>query len=105
MEKSEPKIVEVGRKRKINKDRKAISHRGSKTICLPETEDAYNKVIDNPKEYRAWLDNQYLVHPQLFPIGMEEGYFLHDILYSKKEEDIIRRRIKLKKVPLFPKII
>ena len=97
MEKSESKIVEVGRKRKINKDRKAISSRGSKTICLPEREDAYTKIIDSPKEYRNWLDLQYVVHPQLFPIGMEGGYFLHDILYSKKEEDISRRRIKLKK--------
>jgi len=96
MQKSEPKVREVKRKRKITKDRKAISTRGSKTIRLPETEENYRKVIDNPKDYRKWLDSQYKRHPQLFPLGMESGYLLHDILKSKKQKEVFRRRIELK---------
>ncbi len=98
MEKETSKITQSIEKRKrvVSKHRKELSNRGYKTICLPSSEENYNEVIDNVKTYRKWIDNHYEKYAQLFPIGMELGYALHDILYSKKQKDIIRRRIKLK---------
>jgi hypothetical protein len=47
--------------------------------------------------YRAWLDQMYSQHPELFPQAMKEGYRLHDVLpESKKLAGIRLRRIELK---------
>ena len=98
MQKEASKIEESPKKRKrtISKERQELSGRGNKTLYLPSSESEYQSVIDNATAYRAWVDNHYEQFPQLFPSAMSSGYRLHDIRLSKKQEDLPRRRIKLK---------
>jgi hypothetical protein len=70
---------------------------GDKTICLsfPEGE-AYETLLNDPRAYRAYLDQQIAEHPELFPAEITNGYQLHGIVTSEKQ-GLKQRRILLKK--------
>lgn len=87
------------RKRKSSRQRKAIERtlRGSKTICLPIERESYGEIVSEVSGYRAWIDEMYAKHPELFPQAFAGGYRLHDRLpLSKKLPDIQLRRLALK---------
>jgi len=57
----------------------------------------YQEILPDGVRFRAWLDGMIASHPELFPVGIEKGYVLHDILpESSKLSGIRFRRIKLK---------
>ncbi len=72
-----------------------ISSAGHKTICVPvPSEAAYRKLIRNGQTFRSFLDQRIAAHPELFPAGIANGYWLHDAIHSKKL-NVTTRRIKL----------
>ena len=43
------------------------SQNGKRTIILPVSQEQYDKIIGDPKSFRAeWLDPNYADHPELF---------------------------------------
>jgi len=72
-----------------------ISSAGHKIICVPvSSEAAYRKLIRNGQTFRSFLDQRIADHPELFPAGIANGYWLHDAILSKKL-NVTTRRIKL----------
>lgn len=77
-------------------ERRKRSVAGDKTICLPMGTDVdYEKLVEDTKAFRAYLDNLITVHPELFPAGIEEGYCFHGFVESGKLQ-LSTRRIRLK---------
>jgi len=58
--------------------------RGCSTICLPISQELYQRIIDSPAEFRLWLDQAYRDHPELFPKAFAQGYTLKDDRVSAK---------------------
>lgn len=72
-----------------------ISTAGHKTICVPVASVAdYQTLIRNGRTFRGFLDDHIAAHPELFPVEIANGYWLHDTVCSKKL-NLITRRIKL----------
>lgn len=71
------------------------SHRNNATIILPIEQEEYEKIVQNPKGFRRWLDQHYKRHPELFPKKFAAGYKLHDTTTSRKT-GITTRRIELR---------
>ncbi len=70
--------------------------RANRCIVLPIEMDRYQVIIEDPRAYRAWVDEMIVAFPSLFPAGIQEGYTLHDIRASQKLSEIQLRRIALK---------
>ena len=69
---------------------------GDKTICLPIPEDLeYDQWIEDTKAVRQYLDEMITIHPELFPVGIEQGYCFHGFVESGKMQ-LSTRRIRLK---------
>ena len=68
--------------------------RGAKTICIPFERGSYQEVVRDQQRFRSRVDETYTRHPELFPVGMGEGYKLHDMQVSAKL-GVSLRRIKL----------
>jgi hypothetical protein len=58
--------------------------RGQRTICLPITEAAYARIIDDPQQFRRALEAAYRCTPELFPDDFAWGYQLKDDRMSAK---------------------
>lgn len=72
-----------------------ISSAGNKTICVPVASEAdYRSLIHKGSAFRSFLDQCIANHPELFPVEIANGYWLHDTVHSKKL-NITTRRIKL----------
>ena len=69
------------------------SSRGQRTLCLPFTEEAYARIIDDPQQFRRALDDAYRGAPELFPDDFASGYQLKDDRMSAKQRIRIRRII------------
>jgi hypothetical protein len=65
------------------------------TICLPIGKAAYLDLIDDPTRFRAWLDDAFRDHPELFPKAFAKGYRLKDDRRSAKT-GLRLRRVRLK---------
>jgi hypothetical protein len=65
--------------------------RGQRTVCLPITEAAYARIIDDPQEFRRALEDAYRGAPELFPDDFPLGYQLKDDRMSAKQRIRIRR--------------
>ena len=50
--------------------------RSCSTVCLPIGKGAYLDLIDDPTRFRAWLDQSFRDHPELFPKAFAKGYRL-----------------------------
>jgi hypothetical protein len=82
--------------RKYIKERCKVT-KVSKRIILPIELSTYNELSQEAKSFRAWLDTMIATYPELFPVDIEMGYTLHDILPpSVKLPDVRLRRIRLK---------
>jgi hypothetical protein len=77
-------------------ERRTRTIAGDKTICLPMPADVdYDTWVEDTKAFRTYLDDLIAVHPELFPVGIEEGYCLHGFVESGKLH-LSTRRIRLK---------
>lgn len=77
-------------------ERKKRATAGDKTICLPLPKGIdYQEFVEDTKAFRVYLDNLIGIHPELFPVGIEEGYCFHGFVESGKL-DLSTRRIRLK---------
>ena len=58
--------------------------RGYATICLPVDKDYYNCIVQDPVQFRAFVDQAFQDHPELFPAAFADGYDLKDARHSVK---------------------
>ena len=65
--------------------------RGIRTMCLPICEEEYRQIVDDPPQFRHFLDCCYQQMPELFPGGFSQGYELKDGRVSEKSALRIRR--------------
>lgn len=65
------------------------------TICLPADQALYQQAVADPQRFRAWLDDSFRQHPELFPQAFAQGYRLKDGRVSKKL-GLRLRRVRLK---------
>ena len=71
--------------------------KGSKRICIPIDQAAYEQMIDNKSAFRQRLDEYIEQYPEIFPSKIGQGYKLHGTLpQSKKMPEVRLRRIQLK---------
>ena len=70
--------------------------RGSKTICIPCVEMEHSQLLEDNIVFKEYLDNMHLLHPEIFPKAIENGYVLDGFTEpSKKLEEFRMRRIKI----------
>lgn len=65
--------------------------RQNRVICVPFTEDEYKRIVDDPKQFRSYLDRMVDQYPEIFPAEMLSGYEMKDRRPSKKLSIPIRR--------------
>lgn len=70
------------------------SERGQHSIRMPFCD--YPSIVNEAQLFRAYIDDYYLQHPEVFPADFSLGYVLHDKRQSKKDKGLLIRRIKLK---------
>jgi hypothetical protein len=70
------------------------SQRLHKSICVPFQEDEYTTILADRQAFRAYLQQTYQNHPELFPAEMSEGFRFHGLVSSRKLK-LDQRRIKL----------
>jgi hypothetical protein len=64
---------------------------GENTICAKFEQDQYLNIVDAPKRFRQYLDQQFQAHPENFPPGFQDGYTMKDIRISEKLQLPLRR--------------
>jgi len=72
------------------------SQRRNRTIILFITQEKYEQIVRQPMQFRAWIDKEYRLHPELFPEHFNGKYSLHDHTTSEKT-GLMTRRIELNK--------
>jgi hypothetical protein len=74
-----------------------LSHpvRGQRTICVPCSREQYERIVDDPAQFRAHLDRQIEATPDLFPPEIRRGYRMKD-LYTSRKTGWKLRRIELR---------
>ncbi len=65
--------------------------RGQKTICIPCSQEQYERVVDDPEQFRKLLDRQIEATPELFPPEIRRGYRMKDVYTSRKTGWKLRR--------------
>ena len=65
--------------------------RGRKTICIPCSQEQYERIVDDPAQFRACLDRQIEATPDLFPPEIRRGYRMKDTYSSCKTGHKLRR--------------
>lgn len=69
---------------------------GNKTICIPCDEHQHQKLIDNKVAFKAYLEEVYASHPELFPRAMAEGYELYGFQSPSAKLGLKLRRLRFK---------
>jgi hypothetical protein len=72
-------------------DRPIVPARGPKTICIPCSQQQYERIVDDPILFRECLDRQIGATPELFPPEIGRGYRMKDIYTSRKTGYRLRR--------------
>ncbi len=67
------------------------AHRTNRSICLPFSQEIYGACVKNPGDFRAYIDSQIELFPELFPVEISHGYLMKDIYHPKKYPLPIRR--------------
>src|SRR3990172_5921457 len=85
-------------KKSLSVDHRDIvcSTRGRKTICIPCSEQQYNKIVSDKDAFKSYIDESYIAHPELFPLDMAGGYELFGFQTTSTKLGIRLRRIRLK---------
>jgi hypothetical protein len=65
--------------------------RGYKTICIPCSQQEYERGVDDPEAFRRLLDRQIEATPGLFPPEIRRGYRMKDLYTSRKTGWRLRR--------------
>jgi hypothetical protein len=65
--------------------------RGHKTICIPCSQQQYERIVDDPLLFREFLGRQIEATPELFPPEIHKGYRMKDIYISRKTGWKLRR--------------
>jgi hypothetical protein len=65
--------------------------RGSKTICIPCSQEQYQRIVDDTVRFREFLDEQIEATPELFPPEIRRGYRMKDLYTSRKTGWQLRR--------------
>lgn len=65
--------------------------RGPKTICIPCSQQEYERIIGDPAVFREFLDRQIEATPELFPPEISRGYRMKDLYTSRKTGWRLRR--------------
>ncbi len=72
-----------------------LAHK-SKQICVFINPERYTSILFDPEAFRQYLDGSIEQHPELFPVAIQQGYKMHDVLPESKRMPGIRlRRIEL----------
>src|SRR3954447_13273609 len=74
--------------------------RGQKTICIPCSQEHYERIVDDPAQFRACLDRQIEATPELFPPEIRRGYRMKDV-YTSRKTGWKPRRIELRSLPRY----
>lgn len=70
--------------------------RGTRQICIPMTRDVYDRIWDDARQVRRFLEPLIQISPELFPKGIENGYQLTGRLpESAKMSGIRLRQLRL----------
>jgi hypothetical protein len=72
-------------------DRTTGPTRGPKTICVPCSQEQYERIVDDPLLFREFLDRQIEAAPELFPPEIRRGYRMKDTYTSRKTGWRLRR--------------
>jgi hypothetical protein len=72
-------------------DRSTGPTRGLKTICIPCSQEQYQRIVDDPVRFREFLDQQIEATPELFPPEIRRGYRMKDTYTSRKTGWKLRR--------------
>ena len=72
-------------------DRSPKPVRGHRTICIPCSEQEYERVVDEAEAFRSLLDRQIEATPDLFPPEIRRGYRMKDVYRSRKTGCELRR--------------
>jgi hypothetical protein len=67
------------------------AYRNNRTICLPISQEEYDAIIDDPKNFRKCIDARLELFSELFPSEITNGYRMKDFYLSKKLSIWIRR--------------
>ena len=81
--------------RKCTRTKDKVS-KPSKRIVLAIELEKYKQIVESPKVFREWVDENISHYPELFPASIVNGYVLHDKRTSAKMPEIVLRRIELK---------
>ena len=65
--------------------------RGHKTICIPCSQQEYERVVGDPEAFRRLLEQQIEATPDLFPPEIRRGYRMKDLYRSRKTGCKLRR--------------
>jgi hypothetical protein len=72
-------------------DRSTVPARGPKTICLPCSQEQYERIVEDPVRFRESLDRPSAATPELFPPEIRRGYRRKDLSTSRTTGWKIRR--------------
>jgi hypothetical protein len=70
------------------------SQRLHRSICVPFQEEEYTTILPDRQAFRAYLQQTYQNHPELFPAEMKQGFRFHGLVSLRKLK-LDQRRIKL----------
>ena len=73
------------------KERSSEPVRGQKTICIPCSQQEYERIADDPARFRKFLDRLIEATPELFPPEIHRGYRMKDAYTSRKTGWKLRR--------------
>lgn len=51
----------------------------SKQICVSVDQVEYDSILFEPEAFRRYLDSEIELHPELFPVAIQQGYKMYDI--------------------------
>jgi hypothetical protein len=67
------------------------AYQNNKTICLPISQEEYNRIVGDPIAFRKYLDVLLTLFAELFPPEIANGYCMKDLYFSTKLSILIRR--------------
>ena len=57
--------------------------RGHRTICIPCSQQEYERVVGDPERFRSSRDRHVAATPELFPAEIRRGYRMKDVYHSR----------------------
>jgi hypothetical protein len=67
------------------------SNRGHRTIRPPFDRERYEQTVLDAASFRQYLDEFVQQFPELFPADIQQGYTLHEVRFSRRQQMYYRR--------------